>query len=304
MPQFLSRTVPALSLARLRLLLLLFLLWGAAPAARADCPIEARELPLAGGAILHYSQTGEDPPVVLLHGLFASKEQWHGLMCHLAAAGHQVLAPDLPGYGASRGFPRQDYALPRQVERLHEFITGLELPPLALAGNSMGGAVTGLYARQHPRQVSSLALLAPMGLGDWSPRFKQLLSQGNPLIPLSIDAFDRELALLMARPPQLPRAYKARVVAGYQSELSHYRQVWAQVHRDRVDYCASGGPPTLVLWGSQEQLFARPPEPAVSRCLPGSRQVLLPGVGHLPQLEAPQATAAAYLDFLSRTEAP
>ena len=64
MPQFLSRTVPALSLTRL--LLLLILLWGAAPAARADCPIEARELPLAGGAILHYSQTGDGPPGIII----------------------------------------------------------------------------------------------------------------------------------------------------------------------------------------------------------------------------------------------
>jgi abhydrolase domain-containing protein 6 len=57
-----------------------------------------------GNGTLSYSQVGNGRVVLLLHGLFANKEQWNSLMCRLSEAGYQALAPDLPGYGNSNGF--------------------------------------------------------------------------------------------------------------------------------------------------------------------------------------------------------
>lgn len=67
--------------------------------------IATHEVALDGG-VLYYNRAGEGPLVVLLHGLFAQKEQWDALLCLLSAAGYTAIAPDLPGYGKKHRFSR------------------------------------------------------------------------------------------------------------------------------------------------------------------------------------------------------
>jgi pimeloyl-ACP methyl ester carboxylesterase len=208
----------------------LLALFPALVGAQAACALQTRHATLRHGNVAYslVSQSRaariEAPPVVLLHGLFASKEQWQALMCELAQQGFVVIAPDLPGYGASSGFPDGDYRLTEQVQRLHEFLH--QLPetanrPVALAGNSMGGAIASRYAQRYPAQVASLALFAPMGMSganDWSDEFKAFLRGGtNPMIPLTIADFEHELDLLLAHPPVLARTDKALAVISYQT---------------------------------------------------------------------------------------
>ena len=285
----------------------LFALLPALAGAQAVCALQTGQAVLPRGTIVYHqtAQTSSAAPIVLLHGLFASKEQWHGLMCELAGQGFQVIAPDLAGYGASLGFSDANYRLAAQTERLREFLQTVPETahrPVALAGNSMGGAIASRYARRYPTAVASLALFAPLGItngGGWSTEMKTALRAGkNPMIPLSIAEFEYELALLLARPPTLSRADKALAVIGYQTALPHYRKVWRTVTRDDPQTCQRHTVPTLVIWGEQDRLLAVPTPKAVATCLPDSQFQLLPDSGHLPQLDHPAGLAAAYGDFL------
>lgn len=119
-----------------------------------------------GDSGVAYARAGQGRPVLLLHGLFAQKEQWHDMLCALAGAGYTAVAPDLPGYGQSVGFPVEDYALERQVLLLHQFVGVLGFTAYDLAGSSMGGAIAWLHGaaalkRRVPR--SRLAKLADAG---------------------------------------------------------------------------------------------------------------------------------------------
>src|ERR1700734_777398 len=87
-----------------------------------------------------YNSFGTGTPVLLIHGLFADKEQWTALARLLALRGHQVIVPDLPGYGRSIGFELSNYRLEQQVQSLHTFVRELGIEQLAVAGDSMGGA--------------------------------------------------------------------------------------------------------------------------------------------------------------------
>lgn len=275
--------------------------------AHADCGIRVEAVSLPQGK-LAYATVGTGGPVVLLHGLFASKEQWHGLMCKLAEAGWQAVAPDLPGYGASSGFPAEDYKLEKQVERLDAFFSALNLPPVQLAGNSMGGAIAELYAARHSDKVKSLALIgAPLGLGGWSPELAAALKQGrNPFIPLTAAAFDEELSLLMVHPPQLPFPYKAGVVADYQSRKAHFSSVFQTVGAYGNVLCkpVHKFAPAVVLWGERDRIFSVKDSGKVATCLPGHKLLILPGAGHLPHLESPEETARGYLAFLADAVKP
>ncbi|GHU07287.1 lipase [Betaproteobacteria bacterium] len=297
----------------------LLALFHASAGAQSVCELQTRQAALPHGNVV-YSRTqaatasaSPASPVVLLHGLFASKEQWRGLMCELSKKGFLVIAPDLPGYGASQGFPDTDYRLAEQVRRLREFLQALPETAnrsVALAGNSMGGTIASRYARRYPAQVASLALFAPMGMtgaNDWSDEFKALLRAGkNPMIPLTVADFEHELALLLAHPPALPLADKALAVAQYQAALPHYRQVWNIVTHGDPQTCQRPNLPThlptLVLWGEQERLLVVPSPERAAACLPGSRYQRLPESGHLPQLDNPVGLAEAYGAFLKGRE--
>src|SRR5690349_11776175 len=65
--------------------------------------------------IVYYNDTGIGTPIVLVHGLFANKEQWNSFTAILAQHGYRVIDFDLPGYGKSLGFPFKDYELTAQV---------------------------------------------------------------------------------------------------------------------------------------------------------------------------------------------
>jgi pimeloyl-ACP methyl ester carboxylesterase len=291
----------------------LLALFPALAGAQTVCELQTRQTALAHGNLV-YSQTqaatADAAPIVtivLLHGLFASKEQWHGLMCELSKKGFLIIAPDLPGYGASGGFPDADYRLAEQVRRLREFLQALPETAnqsVALAGNSMGGAIASRYARRYPAEVASLALFAPMGMtgaNDWSDEFKVFLRAGkNPMIPLTVVDFENELALLLAHPPVLPLIDKALAVAQYQTALPHYRKVWNIVTHGDPQTCQRPNLPVLVLWGEQERLLTVPTPERASACLPGSRYQHLPKSGHLPQLDNPVGLAVAYRAFLEQ----
>lgn len=101
------------------------------------CAIATRSALISNGT-LSYNQIGTGQPILLLHGLFASKEQWNNIMCQLSEAGYRAIAPDLPGYGNSTGFATRDYALENQVVLLHQLTNQLGIRSFDVAGSSMG----------------------------------------------------------------------------------------------------------------------------------------------------------------------
>ena len=288
------------------LILLLFL--GLNGYVRADnpnssCNITSHEVALDGG-ILYYNMAGTTGPhILLLHGLFAQKEQWNSVLCLLSTAGYAAIAPDLPGYGQSVDFPLADYKLENQVERLRQFISALGIATFDLAGSSMGGAIAALYGRRYPRQVHTLALIgSPLGIVGWSPQVREAIYQGvNPFIPITITEFDLEMSLLFANPPSIPESVKAALVKDYVERNRHYQQVWNIVNL--YDTVLEDGPPlwipTLVLWGTDDRIFSTEGADRLRYRFPRGKRVKLPDVGHLPLLENPEATARIYLNFLS-----
>ena len=271
------------------------------PGTTQDCAIATQQIALDGG-VLHYSRAGVGPYILLLHGLFAQKEQWNSLLCLLSAAGYTAIAPDLPGYGQSVDFPLADYRLENHVARLQQLFEILGITRFELAGSSMGGAIAALYVRTYPDRVRTLAFIgSPLGLVDWSPPVKEAIYQGiNPFIPVDLAQFDLEMSLLFANPPQIPQPVKEAVVKDYVERNRHYQQVWNIVNL--YDTLLNQGPrlriPTLVIWGADDKIFNIQDVGRLYYRIPRSKWVKLPNTGHLPHLENPAKTAAIYIGFL------
>ena len=299
------RTLPT---AARRLALAAILAFGAAsPAlAAAPCPIDTRTAAVGSGTV-SYNVVGAGPVVLLLHGLFADKEQWSTLACELAAAGYRAIAPDLPGYGKSTGYGLSAYRLDLQVALLEAFAERVGLVDFALGGNSMGGTIAALYARGHPARVRSLAFLgSPLGVVPWHPDLRAAIYRGmNPFVPVDAAQLDVELGLLFVKPPALTDAQKRSLVAPYVEHNRHYVQVWniVNLYDDVLVQRTPPRVPALIVWGEADRVYSVRGASLLQRRIAGSVVRTLPAAGHLLHMESAAAVAPIYVEFLKNAAA-
>lgn len=255
-----------------------------------------------GDGLLSYEQAGKGKPVLLLHGLFADKEQWEQMLCGLSQSGYLAIAPDLPGYGESTGFAVSDYALENQVKLIHEFTDGLGIKKLDLAASSMGGTIAHLYSQKYPQQIHSLAFIgAPLGIIDWSESLKKAIVNGiNPFIPITIEQFDLEISLLFVTPPSIPDSVKKAKVEDYLNRDRHYQQVWNIVNLyDRIfEQAITTKLPTLIIWGEVDQIYNIRGAEMLKKRLVNSQLIKLANAGHLLLMENANQATSEYLKFL------
>jgi pimeloyl-ACP methyl ester carboxylesterase len=132
----------------------------------AGVPVRERRLLLAGHqtALL---EGGDGPPVVLLHGAGEFAASWMRVIPELAEA-HRVIAPDLPGHGASQpaGEPLNAATV---IAWLAELIERTCPSPPTLVGHLLGGAIAARFAIDHPDRLSRLVLVDTYGLGRFWP---------------------------------------------------------------------------------------------------------------------------------------
>jgi abhydrolase domain-containing protein 6 len=282
--------------------LMLDLLPGVTPAAT-TCEFTQGQTPVEDGSIV-YNQYGQGPTIVLLHGLFADKEQWHKLSCLLEAAGYSVIAPDLPGYGKSVGFPLPDYRLENQVKLLHQFLDALSIRRYHVAGSSMGGTIAAMISREYSHEVRSLAFIgSPQGIIEWSPELQAAIAVGiNPFIPIDVDQFDLEMSLLFVTPPVIPIEIKEATVNEYVTQNRHYQQVWDidNLYTTQLTKGHWDGKPTLIIWGQKDQIFSVKGARKLKARIPRARVIRLPDAGHLLMMENSTEAARFYLPFLQR----
>lgn len=256
------------------------------------------------GHYLHYWEGGnpEGPTLVLLHGFGACRENWAFLAPRLAAR-YRLLIPDLPGFGLSTFRPEGDYRLGAQVERLAQWLVGLDCKEVYVAGSSMGGGIAALLAARHPELVAAVCLMNAAG----APALHMsMLESGiavgrNYLVPQQRSDVAQVFSICLHRRQLALGAFLSLAMAG---EMSHRyplnRHLFACMVRslDEVWQCLpSIRQPTLILWGDSDRVVDVTCSDAFASHIEQSRVMVLPQVGHLPMLEEPRSTAQVMTDF-------
>ena len=112
---------------------------------------------------IHYMVAGRGQPLVLVHGLAGSAENWLALVPEFTRNGYQVYALDLLGYGRSQQ-PDVDYSIALETDILRQFLDSQKLTQPDIVGWSMGGWISLKYAAEHPERVHRLILMDSAGL--------------------------------------------------------------------------------------------------------------------------------------------
>ena len=244
----------------------------------------------------------QSPPLLLIHGSGASGASWSPMVPALAGR-HHVIRVDLPGCGHSP--PARSYDVPDQAGRVAAVLDDLGLRQVAVAGHSSGGYVATALAEQRPDLVSSLALIST------GPSIDALLPQpailrvllAPPLGPLlwstRSDATTRKaISATLARPVDIPDEVVADLRrTTYRTFRSVLRRNSAYVtERSVPERLAALDVPVLVVFGAADPRW----DPASARrydAVPGARVEMLAGIGHVPLIEAPEATGNLLLGF-------
>jgi pimeloyl-ACP methyl ester carboxylesterase len=251
----------------------------------------------------------EDVPVVLLHGIFAEKDHWVDFARPLTNQ-HRIIAPDIPGFGESTRREGEAYDYAAHAQRLSAFLDALGLQRVHLAGNSMGGTIAALFALAHPERVASVAFIgAPHGIRSPQPSTMDRLidARQRPLVAHNAAAFSAMMDLVFEKRPFLPYPILHASQQDALRNAASNARVWDAQLKDRYLLEEHLGQlqkhPMLVLWGENDRVFDRSGLLTVQTLLPQARISALPGIGHLPMMEAPAETAQRYARFLDEVTA-
>jgi len=265
--------------------------------------------------------------VTLLHGKNFSAAYWARTIAALNEAGFRVIAPDQIGFGKSSKPKHYQYSFATLASNTRELLRSLGIERSAVVGHSMGGMLAAGYALLFPEATTQLVLVNPLGLEDYSV-----------LIPYrGVDYWYRKE--LENSPEKLREYMKTAYFAGswkpeYESllELSagfmkhpDYAQVaWSSaltydmiVTQPVIHELPQLKVPTQLIVGlrdrtavgkdlvnpEQRETLGRYDElaPRAAGAIPGARLVTIPGVGHLPQVEAFDVYRDALIGFLKTT---
>jgi len=264
--------------------------------------LQRHETDAAGFHIAYLDSGGTGAPLVLVHGFGGDKDNWTRTARYLHGP-VRVIALDLPGFGESDSPPDGVYTIAEQVERLHAFVQKLGLTHVHLGGHSMGGNVVATYAAKYPNEVGSLWLVANSGMNRAPPsELRQRIADTgkNALVPATVQEYRELMPWVMARPPWIPGAVidvmAARAVAVHDLRAKQFAQIVREA--STLEERLSGLPiPTHVLWGELDRAVHVQSVDVLMGLLPQSDRTILPGIGHMPMLEAPEETALDYLAF-------
>jgi len=295
----------------------------ASPASRGHTTRDAETLPgvsflTAGGLRLRYRVTGEGRPLLLLHGIGQSLEDWNEQHDRLSSS-HRVISLDLPGFAYSER-PGSPVTLPRLAGVLPAFLDALDVTDaVGVVGNSLGGAVAMSFAATNPGRVSSLVLVNSAGFGKDVTIGLRLLAVrplGRLLVKPSAGSSTRMIQSIfhdqsLATPERISHALSlaqrpthAATVLDVAHDLGTVLGVRRAWRESLLRIVAQLDVPVFVVWGDEDRVLPSRHLRAAIASLPHAKTHVFAETGHMPQIERPDEFASLVRAFLSGSPAP
>lgn len=266
-----------------------------------------------GGRRVNVIELGSGPPVVFVHGLSGSWQNWLEQL-PVFARDHRVVAFDLPGFGASE-MPDWHISISGYGRWLDALYDALGIDVAALVGNSMGGFISAELAIAYPARVERLVLVSAAGLTVEHQRHDRTLAVLRTLdrrlaayagwLGTRSDTLARRprarrmiFGLVAHRPDLLPGPLVAEQIrgSGKPGFVPALDALTSYPIRDRLPEIAC---PTLIVWGTKDWLVPVRDADEFARLIPNARKVVWPKTGHMAMLERPAAFNRLLAAFLA-----
>jgi pimeloyl-ACP methyl ester carboxylesterase len=252
------------------------------------------------GLRIAYRRAGEGPPLVLLHGFVGNSREWRREIEDLSDE-FTVVAWDAPGSGGSSD-PPETFRLPDYADCLAALIDALGLGRPHVAGLSFGGALALELYRRHPE--TALTLVLASAYAGWT---------GS----LPAEVVERRLQQTLQAAESPPAEFVHSMIPSMFSDsppaepFEEFKRIMLEIHptgframaralaeADLSDVLARIAVPTLLLYGDQDVRAPLTVAQDLHARIPGSRLVILPGVGHMSSVEAAERFTTEVRSFL------
>lgn len=260
---------------------------------------------------LHFTEEGDGPLVVLLHGFPELGYAWRHQLPTLARAGFRAVAPDLRGYGRSpKPGDVDSYRLTHIVEDVRALLERLGGTPCILVGHDWGAFTAWYFAMSHPELVRKLAILnvphpAPLSreLRRSTRQKMRLLYQlafRIPVLPeLLLRAIGRPLLRLLGRFTREDVETYAAAWRDSATTMFHYYRAMPRARRELRRLIRPIRTPTLLIWGEREPVFLRATTENFHEWVPDARVAIVADAGHFVQEDAPEEVNRLLLEWVS-----
>jgi 3-oxoadipate enol-lactonase len=251
-----------------------------------------------------FDERGEGPTaVVMLHGVGGSRGAWAAQLEAFAAAGYRAVAWDAPGYGDTPAI--EPYGMAGLARSLEVLLDALAAPRVVLLGHSMGGMLAQEAMIAFPRKIAGLVLSATSPAfgrpaGTWQQDFLR-----QRLGPLDAGRTMADLAPVLVGGMIGPDADPAgvRLASEVMSRVpgdTYRKALHAIVGFDRREALPAIAVPVLAIAGERDTTAPPAVMEKMAQKIPGAEYLLLPGCGHLANLERPGAFNDAVVGWLRR----
>lgn len=260
------------------------------------------------GLKVHYRDTGEGEVIVLVHGFAASLHIWNAWVKSLEKR-YRVIRVDLPGFGLSefKNFNDQ-HTVKYYTNFLNNFLKEVGVESFHLAGNSLGGWICWEFAAEFPQLVKKLVLISAAGYFDGETHsktralaktkdFRKLLKSGVP-------------KFIIKRLMENSYGDKSKIsrfevdlyygLANSEGNLASLIKLANTTIKPRPEKIKEIHTPTLIMWGSDDNVVKLSNANQFHADLPDSELVIYEGVGHIPQVEIPLRSVADLEAFLEK----
>jgi pimeloyl-ACP methyl ester carboxylesterase len=266
------------------------------------------------GVSVNTIELGDGPPVVFVHGLSGSWQNWLEQL-PVVAREHRVITLDLPGFGYSP-MPHGEISIAGYARMLDALLGELGIDAAAVVGNSMGGFIGAELAIAFPQRVERLVLVSAAGLSTHNDprtvrampalvRLERIIAASAAWVASKSEAVVRRprlreaaMKLVVAHPDRLPAVLAAEQVrgAGKPGFIPALEAVVGYDVRDRLPEIAC---PTLIVWGDRDRLITVRDADVFEELIPNSRKVVFEDTGHMAMLERPEGFNALLSEFLA-----
>ena len=242
----------------------------------------------ANGLEIAYERVGEGPPLVLVHGAAVDGRMWAPQLAGLADQ-FTVIAWDEPGAGGSSDVP-STFSLTDYADCLAALIDALQLERAHIAGLSWGGTIVLELYRRRPELVATLLLVDTYAGWKGSLTGEEVrarIAGVRRMLTTDDHSFDPTLPGLFAGAPPAEYASLLSTMSAVVRPESMRTALEVMAEADLSDVLPRIEVPTLLLWGEQDARSPLSVAREFEAAIPGAELVVIPGAGHVSNLERP-----------------
>ena len=242
-----------------------------------------------------HTRFGQGTPMVLIHGYPFDHTIWYDMVPFLEND-FELLLPDLRGFGLS-GVVESPYTIADMASDIVGLLDHLDIEKAYVAGHSMGGYIALAFAQQYPKRVLGLGLVSTRAIADTPEQKQGRYAAAEEVLRSGVQPVAESMPAKLTPDERVQAFVRSLIAAQRPAGLVGALKAMAE-RDDSTAVMSSFKFPVAVIHGDADDLIPVQRAQEIKAAIPHATLMELSGVGHMPMMENPQATATALKSLL------